>query len=51
MRRDLEARAAGRPYVFKLSTRIREDLEAIRKLSAFEKRHRVNLAGYLEEGQ
>ena len=51
MRKDLEARAAGRPYVFKLATRIEEDLKAVDKLSAFERRRKVNLADYLREGQ
>ena len=47
MRKDLEARAAGRPYVFKLAARIEEDLKAVEKLGAFERGHRVNLADYL----
>ena len=53
MRRDLEARAAGRPYVFKLASRIEDDLKAVRKLRAFERRHKLNLADYLclEEGR
>ena len=51
MREDLVARGAGRPYIFKLATRIEEDLEAIRKLSAFERRHKVNLSDYLGEGR
>ncbi len=51
MRKDLEARAAGRPYVFRLASRIDEDLKAVEKLSAFERRRKVNLAEYLREGQ
>ena len=51
MRRDLEARAAGRPFVFRLASRIDEDLKAVAKLSAFERRRKVNLAEYLREGQ
>ena len=51
MREDLEARAAGRPYVFKLASRIEEDLRAVEKLSAFERRHRVNLSDYVEGGR
>jgi hypothetical protein len=46
MRRDLEARAGGRPYVFKLATRIEEDIRAIEKLSGFEARHGVNLSDH-----
>ncbi|MHC5056479.1 MAG: hypothetical protein ACYTKD_17420 [Planctomycetota bacterium] len=51
MQRDLEARAAGRPFVFRLASRIDEDLKAVAKLSAFERRRKVNLAEYLREGQ
>ena len=51
MQRDLEARAAGRPFVFRLASRIEEDLKAVAKLSAFERRRKVNLAEYLREGQ
>jgi hypothetical protein len=51
MQEDLEARREGRTYVFRLASRIEEDLNAIRKLSAFERRHRVNLSEYLEEGR
>jgi len=51
MRRDLEARAAGRPYVFRLASRIDGDLKAVAKLSAFERRRKVNLSEYLREGQ
>ncbi len=51
MRRDLAARAARKPFVFKLASRIKDDLAAVDKLSAFEDRHKVNLAEYLGEGQ
>ena len=50
-RKDLEARAGGRPYVFKLASRIEDDLRAVEKLSRFERRHEVNLADYLGEGR
>jgi len=50
MREDLEARAAGRPYVFKLAGRIEEDLKAIDRLRKFEQEHRGNLAEYMGEG-
>lgn len=50
MRADLEARLAGRPYVFKLAGRIEEDLKAIDRLRGFEERHAVNLADCLEAG-
>ena len=44
---DLEARLAGKPYIFKLSQRIEKDLASIRKLRDFESRTGVDLAGYL----
>ena len=47
MREDLEARREGRTYVFRLASRIEEDLKTIRRLSTFERRHSVNLAEYL----
>ena len=47
MREDLEAREKGRTYVFRLASRIEEDLRTIRKLSGFERRHSVNLSQYL----
>ena len=50
-RKDLEARAEGRPYVFKLASRIEDDLRAVEKLGRFERRHEVNLADYLGEGR
>ena len=51
MREDLEARKEGRTYIFRLASRIEEDLKTIRKLSAFERRHSVNLSEYVEEGR
>ena len=51
MREDLTARKEGRTYVFRLASRIEEDLKTIRKLSAFERRHNVNLSEYVEEGR
>lgn len=48
MRKDLVARAQGRPYVFKLASRIEEDLRATERLSDYERRHRVDLADFLE---
>ncbi len=46
MCKDLKARAAGKPYVFKLASRIEEDLKAVEKLTEFERRSGVNLADY-----
>lgn len=47
--RDLEARKEGRPFIFKLNTRIEEDLERIRKLREYEVEHDVDLGVYLVE--
>ena len=44
---DLEARLGARPYVFKLATRIEDDLVRIRKLRDFEQQHHVNLKDYV----
>jgi hypothetical protein len=44
---DLRARKAGKPHVFKLETRIDEDLLRIEKLRSYEADCGVNLAKYL----
>lgn len=44
---DLVARKEGKPYVYKLETRIDEDLERIQRLAAYEKAHGVDLGRYL----
>lgn len=45
---DLEARLAGRPYVFKLAHRIEDDLERIGRLRAFERDCGVDLTEFVE---
>jgi hypothetical protein len=47
MDRDLEERLAGRPYVFKLASRIEDDLARIRRMGAFEDKWTVNLKDYV----
>ncbi len=49
MKDDLENRRDGKPFIFKLANRIDEDLQRIDQLSAYEERHQLNLARYLEE--
>ena len=44
---DLQARLDGRPYIFKLASRITEDLERIDRLRGFETQHRVDLSDYV----
>ena len=45
---DLEARLADKPYIFKLATTIKEDLERIARLRRFEEEHGVNLGDVLK---
>ena len=40
---DLHARLSGKPYIFKLATRIEEDLERIECLRSFEQANGVDL--------
>ena len=49
MRRDLEDRRDGKPFIFKLVNRIDEDLKRIDRLSKYEERHGLNLGDYLED--
>jgi hypothetical protein len=48
MAADLKARLQGRPYIFKLASRIADDLERIERLSGFEKRFGVDLGDYVK---
>ncbi len=48
---DLRARKEGRPHVFKLATRIDEDLRRIAKLKAYEDDNEVDLSDYLSYGE
>ena len=45
--KDLVARKEGRPHVYRLETRIDEDLERVRKLLDYETKYSVNLGDYL----
>lgn len=49
MKKDLEDRRDGKPFIFKLVNRIEEDLERIERLSAYEAREQIDLGDYLEE--
>ena len=48
MKRDLEDRRDGKPFIFKLVNRIEEDLARIEELAGFEEKHGVNLSDFLE---
>ena len=45
---DLKNRLEGRPYIFKLANRIRDDITRIDKLMAFEKEHQITLTDYVK---
>ena len=47
MLKDLEARLQAKPYVFKLATRIEDDVVRIRKLRDFEQEHNLNLKDHV----
>lgn len=47
MQTDLEERLAGRPYVFKLASRIEDDLTRIRRMRAIEDENGFNLKDYV----
>jgi len=45
---DLENRLAGKPYIFKLANRIKDDIERIGQMQEFEAEHNVDLADYVK---
>ena len=45
---DLETRLVGKPYIFKLINRIKDDVERIGQMQKFEKENNVDLADYVE---
>jgi len=45
---DLQNRLEGKPYIFKLANRIRDDIARIEKLQGFEQQHNVKLADFVE---
>lgn len=44
---DLNDRLKGRPFIFKLVNRIKEDLHRIERLQEYETKHGINLADYI----
>jgi len=44
---DLNDRLQGRPYIFKLASRIQDDIERIQRLSRFEREQGVDLARFV----
>lgn len=45
---DLQNRMKGKPYIFKLVNRIKDDIERIKQMRKFEEQHNVDLAEYVE---
>jgi len=45
---DLKNRLAGKPYIFKLANRIRDDIDRIEHLKKFEAEHGVDLADHVD---
>ncbi len=45
---DLRNRLDGKPYIFKLATRIQDDIERIEQMQKFEAEHSIDLADYVE---
>ena len=45
---DLKNRLAGKPYIFKLTNRINDDVERISEMREFEETHGVDLGDHVE---
>jgi hypothetical protein len=45
---DLKNRLEGKPYIFKLANRIKDDIERIGQMQKFEEEHNVDLSEYVE---
>ena len=45
---DLQNRLVGKPYIFKLTNRISDDVERIEQMKAFEAEHVIDLADYVD---
>jgi hypothetical protein len=45
---DLKNRLTGKPYIFKLASRIKDDIERIERMKAFEEKYHVDLADHVE---
>ena len=45
---DLENRLAGKPYIFKLASRKKDDIERIEQMQKFEAEYNIDLADYVD---
>ncbi|HBG26209.1 MAG: hypothetical protein A2Y10_08955 [Planctomycetes bacterium GWF2_41_51] len=48
MYQDLKNRLTGQPYIFKLASRINEDIERIDQMRQFEKQKNIDLCDYID---
>jgi hypothetical protein len=48
---DLKNRLTGKPYIFKLVNRIKDDVERIEYMRSFEKEYDIDLSNYVDLGQ
>lgn len=48
MLEDLQNRLQGKPYIFKLANRIKEDVERIDRMQTFEKEHEIDLSDFIK---
>ena len=49
MTEDITNRMKGQPYLFKFVNRAEKDIQSIKKISAFEREHAVNLNVFLKK--
>ncbi|MFH1421290.1 MAG: hypothetical protein ABIH42_01025 [Planctomycetota bacterium] len=47
LKQDLMDRLNNRPYIFKLSTRIEDDLKRIEKMERYETEHKINISDFI----
>ena len=45
---DLRNRLEGKPYIFKLTSRIKDDVERIEAMAEFEAEHNIDLSDYVD---
>jgi hypothetical protein len=48
MLQDLNDRQSGKPFIFKLKSRIEEDLQRIERLREYERKHGIDLGKFVE---
>ncbi len=48
MLEDLQNRLEGKPYIFKLANRIKDDVERIERMQMFEAEHEVDLTDFVK---